>query len=207
MAKPVIFVSATIVLFFMSWTGWGAPLPEVPDGPPPEAEAPATPPGDEVVISPSPAPQAMAQGTSDPHYYPYRQQLSFRAGQSGDLSLKDFNDPVFGFQYLFPGFLSPKLEAGADLHGEGNGHVHVGIRWIRDERLYFRPSVKIGLDHRAEAKDGLATLIHFENYFARLSATLEYVFWSPYSVRLEPELLVGFEKPVVVVTLGLSRGW
>lgn len=202
----MIFVSATIVLFFISWTGsWASPLPEAPDSPEQDVAPPAPPPSDEMAVSPAPLP--VVAKAADPRYYPYAQQLTFRLGRAAEFPVKDFNDSVVGFQYLFPKFLSPKIEAGADLHDEGRGHIHAGLRWIHNERLYFRPSVKIAIDHRVEAKDGLATLTDFKNYFARLSGTLEYVFWNPYSVRLEPELLVGFEKPVVVITLGLSHGW
>jgi hypothetical protein len=99
------------------------------------------------------------------------------------------------------------LEAGADLHKNGRGHFHVGVRWYWFERSYFRPSLKASLDHFMDSSEGLATLARRKDWFARGSATLEYVVWNPYSVRFENELLINFDSVDYVVTLGVSRGW
>jgi hypothetical protein len=143
----------------------------------------------------------------DPQYYPYQQQLTVRYGQASDFPSFKFNDSIIGFQYLFPKFLAPKLEAGADLHRNGIGHIHAGARYMWLERSYFRPSLKIGVDNLVDSSSGLATFATIDNYYLRGTATLEYVVWNPYSVRLEVELLMGLTKQISEYTLGLSRGW
>lgn len=140
-------------------------------------------------------------------YYPYHQQLTFRGGRASDFPKLEFDDSVLGFQYLFPKFLAPKLEAGADLHQDGRGHLHVGVRWIYFQRSYFRPSVKLAFDHLADSEEGLATLTRSENYFLRGSGTVELVVWNPFSLRLEAEMLINFDDTMLVLTAGLSRGW
>ncbi len=142
-----------------------------------------------------------------PRYYPYQQQLTFRFGQAGNFPKISLDDNVLGFQYMFPKFLSPRLEAGADLHDEGVGHVHIGTRWFYNERGYFRPSAKISLDAKLDAKENLATFASIQNYYLRTTGTLEYVVWNPYSVRLETEFFFGSKNSLFELSLGISRGW
>jgi hypothetical protein len=130
-----------------------------------------------------------------------------RGGKDAKVPKLKWDNDVIGFQYLFPKFLAPKLEAGADLVEGGNGHLHVGWRHIYFERSYFRPGYKLSLDHFAESKEGLATLTKINNYFARVTGTLEYVVWNPYSVRLEAEIFWNLSTTRSMVTVGLSRGW
>ncbi len=208
MSKPAIFVSGTIVLIFLTQGALASPQSDSSLSTPPGAEsmAPSAPPDENLSISEAPHVDGVPP-VSPPRYYPYRQALTFRGGLASDFPKTTFDDNVLGFQYLFPKFLSPKIEAGADLHKEGNGHIHFGVRWIYSERSYFRPSGKISLDHMVESKENLATFAKPENYYARFSGTLEYVVYNPLSLRLEPELLLGFKDSILVVTLGLSHGW
>jgi hypothetical protein len=206
MSKLAIFVSATIVLIFSSTPSFAAPPLAVPESQEEEAKWPEGKPDENMSIAQPPDP-ALPVPEAEARYYPYRQALTFRGGLASDFPKASFNDTVLGFQYLFPKFLSPKLEAGADLHEDNIGHLHVGLRWIAWEREYFRPSGKVSLDHLADADERLATLTRIDNYYVRLSGTLEYVVWNPYSLRLEHELLVNLDRCWQVVTLGISRGW
>lgn len=211
MSKLVIFVSATIVLILSPPAAQASPQRsttlesnEDKDGATTsEPEEPI----DENLSIVEPPPLSGKPNGFLPRYYPYRQQLTFRAGQTSGLNKTHFEDLVLGFQYLFPKFLSPKLEAGADLHVDGEGHLHAGLRWIANERGMFRPSYKISIDHLAVAEDRLATLTRIDNYYLRFSGTLEYVFWNPISIRLEPEVIANLKDSQLIVTLGLSRGW
>lgn len=206
MAKLILFVSATIVGIFISLEAVASPKQEL-----------AAPAGEEVTESAKEIDSNMAVTTppestrkakvKDPGYYPYHQALTVRLGYESKFPEFDFENWMLGFQYLFPKFLSPKLEAGADLIDEGNGHLHIGMRTIYREKAYFRPSLKWAIDHLAEPRDGLATLTKIDNYFARGSATLEYVFWNPVSVRLEAEVLANLKTTRMMYVLGLSRGW
>lgn len=206
MSKLRIFVSATFVLIFVSSASFASPQDQVPDAPKEADPWPTKPPDENLSISDAPRVKGHPR-PADPRYYPYQQALTFRYGQAGDLSSSKFNDNMTGFQYLFPKFLSPKLEAGADLHDGGKGHIHAGARWIAWERSYFRPSAKVGLDHLVDSSENLATFAKIENLYVRATATLEYVMWNPYSVRLEGEILVSTKTAIGEVTLGLSRGW
>jgi hypothetical protein len=206
MSKLAIFVSATIVLIFSAAQARANPQDTVPEKKA-EAEDDAVRPIDENLNLAEAPPVQGSPKFTPPAYYPYRQQLTFRAGAGSDLPKITVDDYVLGFQYLFPKFLSPKLEAGADLHKGGRGHLHAGLRWIFFERSYFRPSYKIAIDHFADSKEGLATLAEIDNYYARFGATLEQVFWNPMSLRLEAELVGNFRYTEMVMTLGLSRGW
>ena len=206
MSKLPIIVSATIVLIFSCSVGLAAPERSVPKSDVSPSVWPENKTDENLSVSQPPAPNGKPP-PPDARYYAYRQALTFRAGMASDFPDVEFKDVVLGFQYLFPKFLSPKLEAGADLYEEGRGHLHVGMRWFMWERSYFRPSGKIGLDHRAESEERLATLTKIDNYYVRLSGTLEYVVWNPFSLRLEHELLINFDNTQTALTLGLSRGW
>jgi hypothetical protein len=193
-------------LIFTSSPSSASPQEQAPDSPEQENPWPTTPIDQDLSIAKPPRLDHPPEPI-DAHYYPYQQQLTFRYGQASDFPKINVNDNVTGFQYLFPKFLSPKLEAGADLHDGGRGHIHAGARWIYLERSYFRPSLKLGLDHLINANENLATLTQIDNMYLRTTATLEYVTWNPYSLRLEAELLFGSKNTVAEMTLGLSRGW
>jgi hypothetical protein len=206
MSKLRIFVSATIVLIFAG-TLQAAPQPEIPEGNEPPTEEITRPPDENMSITPAPALDPATVPPGDAHYYPYRQQMTFRGGVASDFPKISLDDSVLGFEYLFPKFLSPKLEAGADLHENGRGHIHAGARWIYFERSYWRPSLQAGLDHYIDSKVGIATLARKEDWYVRGGLTEEYVVWNPYSLRLEQEMLVNFDNVRLVLTLGVSRGW
>jgi hypothetical protein len=206
MSKLLIFVSATIVLIFANAPTFAAPPAVSPEPPEEKSTWPDGKPDENLSITNAPDP-VLPTPQADAHYYPYRQALTFRTGLSSDFPKINFDETVFGFQYLFPKFLSPKLEAGADLQEHNRGHLHAGLRWFAWEREYFRPSGKISLDHLAESKERLATLTRIDNYYVRLSGTIEYVVWNPYSIRVEHELLINLDRCWQVMTLGISRGW
>jgi hypothetical protein len=206
MSKLPIFVSATFVLIFNARLGFASPQDQAPPTQQSEEVWPQTPLNSDMKISEPPRVTEVPP-PSDPHYYPYQQQLTVRYGQATNLPKINVNDNVTGFQYLFPKFLSPKLEAGADLHDGGTGHIFVGTRWIAYERSYFRPALKLSLDHLVNSTENLATLSSIDNYYLRSTASLEYVVWNPYSLRADAEFLINFKKTSGEMTLGLSRGW
>lgn len=208
MAKLLIFVSATIVAILLNASAHAAPHSELPDSPDPgqdEAVEPRRPDENMALTQP---PQVSGQPPPpEVRYYNYQQALSFRAGLASDFPKLGFTDSVTGFSYLFPKFLSPKLEAGADLHENGRGHLYAGTRWIYFQRSYFRPSAKLALDHYVDAKYGLGTLARKEDWFLRGGGSLEYTFWNPYSIKLDLEMMVNFDETKVLMALGFSRGW
>lgn len=207
MSKLTVFVSATIVAFFPPLVE-ASPHAETHLGDDAQESSAAGKSLDEnMTISDAPEAPTVLKRSRSARYYPYQQALTFRVGRISDFPKLDFSDSIFGFQYLFPKFLSPKLEAGADLHEGGNGHLHVGWRYIANERSYFRPSAKFGISHFVESKDGLANLAKLENYYLRISGALEYTVYNPYSIRIEPEFAVNFDHIRFLITLGLSRGW
>lgn len=209
MSKLAIFVSATIVLIF----SYGPLVQAAPQEIMPEetslhpVEGSESRPIDENMSMVEAKPVQTKPDIQPPPYYPYRQQLTLRIGKASRVGKIDFDDDILGFQYLFPKFLSPKLEAGADLHKNGKGHIHVGLRWIFFERDYFRPSYKISLDHKVDSDERLASFAEIDNYYARLTGTLEYVIWNPTSIRLEAEQLSNFRYSEWILSIGLSRGW
>ncbi len=206
MTNSTIFVSATIVAIFLGLKVEASPTTELKDleAAEPQSESRAL--DDNMAVSEAPAIKVKPAPT-DARYYPYQQALTFRSGYESDFPKLGVEDWVLGFQYMFPKFLSPKLEAGADLHKEGVGHLHVGVRWIYNEKTYFRPSLKLAFDHRIDSKDGIATLGEFKNYYVRAGGTLEYVAWNPYSIRLDNEFLINWDKMRYLILLGISRGW
>ncbi len=206
MSNSKIFVSATIVVILLGPYVQASPSTDVRTIEASEPEAETRTLDDNMAVSEPPALHAKPP-PADARYYPYQQALTFRTGYESDLPKMGVEDWVLGFQYMFPKFLSPKLEAGADLHREGRGHLHLGVRWIYFEKTYFRPSLKLAFDHFADSAEGLATLSEVENYYVRGGGTLEYVAWNPYSVRLDSEILVNFNKTRLLLLLGLSRGW
>jgi hypothetical protein len=208
MSKLTIFVSATIVLI-LPWSRYSAaaPQPEIPPDSPVEErvqEAPL----DENLSLTEPPPLGKPAPPANQRYYTYQQALTLRGGFGLDLSGDtDEVQRVLGAQYMLPSFLSPRVEIGADLHNDGNGHIHVGLRKVFSERGYFHPSLKAGLDHLVDSKENLATFTHINNYYLSTAGTIEFVVWNPYSLRLEEELLFGLKKTWSITTLGLSRAW
>lgn len=206
MANSKIFVSTTIVAIFLGPMVQASPSLEVENLNAAEPQGESRVLDDNMAVSEVP-PMAAPPPPPDPRYYPYHQALTFRTGYESDFPKLGVEDWVLGFQYMFPKFLSPKLEAGADLHREGRGHLHIGARWIWFEKSYFRPSVKLAFDHFADSVQGIATLSEFKNYYLRSGGTLEYTFANPYSVRFESEVVVNFQKTRLLILLGISRGW
>lgn len=202
----LIFILAVTSCVFSPRRSFASPQSDVPESPSQEETWPKLPPDENLSIA-TPPPLTEPPPPPDARYYSYPQAFTFRLGLASDLSPLNFQDNVVGFEYLFPKFLSPKLEAGADLHNDGNGHIHAGARWFWHERSYFRPSVKLAADHFVVSAESLGTLTHIDNYFVRASGTLEYVIWNPYSLRVEHELLFNHKKQSTEFTLGLSRGW
>jgi hypothetical protein len=206
MSKVWILVSGIIILFSLR-SARAAPQPEIPEGNDPVEVEVSHPLDENMVMAPAPQVDAKSVPVAQSRYYPYRQQMTFRAGMASDFPKINMNDSVLGFEYLFPKFLSPKLEAGADLHENGRGHIHAGARWIFNERSYWRPSLQASVDHFLDSKVGLATFARKEDWYLRGGITAEYVVWNPYSLRLEQEMLVNFDNVTIVTTLGVSRGW
>jgi len=206
MSKLLIFVSATIVLFLADSPSYGSPQEHMPPEPAQHNEEVYKKPDENMIISPAKPLNTPVLKTS-PRHYNYQQAFTFRLGKSETLRGEGSDGMVVGFHYLFPKFLSPKYEAGADLHQDGRGHILAGIRWIYAERSDFRPSLKLSIDHLADPIKGMATMFLRENWFLRVGGTLEYVIWNPYSLRLESEVVVNLGSQFHVLTLGLSRGW
>ena len=208
MSKLTIFVSSTIVLILSGGSVWASPQNQAPEDQSVPTPWPSGPPPENMQISQPPKIHSSEVPAPNARYYAYHQQLTFRIGVDAEASdLKSPSDIVIGFQYLFPKFLSPKLEAGADLHSDGLGHVHGGARWIFNERGYFRPSLKAALDIMLIGAEGLATFTKYDNFYLRSGGTIEYVMWNPYSIRLEIEGLIGPKETFLEGTVGISRGW
>src|SRR4051812_3586492 len=119
MSKLPFFVSATFVLIFAAAEPIAAsPQKQAPSAPSEESPWPDTPLSDDLSVAQPPQSRATQQ-TPDARYYPYHQALTFRLGQVADIGDLNSRDMLIGFQYQFPRFLSPKIEAGADLHNDG----------------------------------------------------------------------------------------
>lgn len=207
MSKLAIFVSATIVLILTSLRAGAAPQPEVPPDSPTEEKVQERAVDENMAIA-EPAPLTHVPPPANQRYYAYRQALTVRGGIGIDLSNdEDSTQKVLGVQYTLPRFLSPRWEIGADLHNDGNGHIHFGLRRVFYERDFFRPSMKAGLDHWVDSKENLATFGHSKNYFFQATGTIEFVVWDPFSIRLEQEFLFGIKKTWTVSTVGLTYGF
>jgi hypothetical protein len=212
MSKLTVFVSATIVLILLQTKSWAAPSPDVPDAPKTQDQngsaAEALPPGENMSITPAPPVPKVPAKDPSLRYYTAKQALTVRGGIAMNLSDNDAEtENLLGVQYLVPKFLSPRIEIGADLHTDDSGHIHAGLRKLFSERSYFRPSVKAGLDVLLIGEEQLASAGNINNYYMRTGAAIEYVFWNPYSVRLEAEILFGLKRTQSEFSLGLSRGW
>lgn len=207
MSKSVFLA---IALVLNSASVWASPTREAPppakQEPEPESRRDLDP--NMSLTTPTPDPELSDEHDPvDPAYYAYEQALTFRLGVTSATDAFDPSKLVIGFQYLLPKFLSPKFEIGADAVDRGRGHVFGGLRWIGNERGFFRPSVKLSVDHLFEGAKSLSTLAHHENYFARGSATLEWIVAPPTSLRLELEGLANIDTSLVIVALGVTRNW
>jgi hypothetical protein len=207
MSKLGAIVSATIVLIFAHPRVAASPQEDFPEDKTTQTAPPSQPIDDNMSISEPPHVDGSTVKGAQPRYYPYHQEFTIRAGLSSTLYPWQASEHIWGFQYMLPRFLSPKFEAGADLHEEGEGHVHLGVRWILRQRSYFRPSYKLGLDHHLESKENLATFARLSNYYVRGAVALEFTVDNPISVRLEMEVLVGSKDTLGAGTAGLTYGW
>lgn len=205
MSKSVFLFTALVL---NSASLWASPTHEIPPAAKQQSEPETGKRLDsDMIIAPAPEPDLSEVEPEDSGYYSYQQALTFRLGLATDTDAFNPSQLVMGFQYLLPKFLSPKFEIGADAIDRGRGRVFGGLRWIGNERGFFRPSVKLSLDHLFEGSKGLSTLAHHENYFARASATLEWMVSAPVSLRLELEGLANVDTSSVVLTVGASRNW
>ena len=117
------------------------------------------------VISTLPKPsKEELQKENQVEFYPYIQSMSPRI--SFKINAQDVKDTeaVYGLLYLIPRFKSPQWEAGADLTGSGNGSIHLSKRFIINERDYFRPYYKYGLNLSIMPQEKLATFLNVKNY-------------------------------------------
>lgn len=149
----------------------------------------------------------MPTEASRTYVYPYRQQLVPRVGY---VRSNDDDDPhtyMFGISYLWPRYVSPQAEIGADLVNKYGGHINFGIKHIVFERGFFRPFWLWGITHEAVPEDRLATFVNLENYYLRIAVGFEDVIKLPKSVRLEAEALAGTDKQMFKVCLGYSWGF
>lgn len=207
MSKLAALVSATIVLIFAHPRAFASPQEDFPEDTSPEATAAPKPIDENMSISEAPHVDGTSMKKPSLRYYPYTQEFTIRTGLASTLYPWQASEHVVGFQYMLPKFLSPKFEAGADLHGNGEGHLHFGLRWILRERSYFRPSYKLALDHHLESKENLATVARLSNYYIRGGVAVEFTVWNPVSVRLEMESFISTKDTWGEGTLGLTYGW
>jgi hypothetical protein len=206
MSKSPWIVSATFVWFLLAQAAFASPSSKWPEASPePAKEAVPKALDENMILSAPPALKENPEPPSAP-YYPYLQALTVRSGNVSDFPKLGFGEGFIGAQYLYPRFLSPKLEIGADLHPDGRGHIHAGLRTIYFERSLLRPSVKLGVDHFLDSKNGIASLGDTKAWFVRGSAIVERVLLGPVSLRLDAELLANFRTIKMEFSLGLSYG-
>ena len=203
-------VSATIVAFCINFASWAAPQNTMPDQSPAiKSEEPSRREENMNVTKPQmDADSSLNQKFENFEFFPFRQSLTVRMGAAAPVS--DFKDTetIIGFTYMFPKFLSPRFEAGADVHNKDDkGHVHAGFREIFFERDRLRPSLKYGVSHEVHANEGLGSFANNKHYFGRGSAALDYSLNQDLALRVEVEALVGIAKQWASASAGLSFCW
>lgn len=208
MTKLVPIVSATIVVFLLCLNAEAAPIGVIVDATPGRPEQKVLKQNENMSISqPGPLPEG-ALSKPLPDYYPFRQALTIRLGQSAPLNDTKDTDTFVGFSYMFPAFLSPHFEAGSDVQSRGDkGHIHANIRMIFRERRILRPSLTLGVGHMVEASEALASFANYRNYFLRSGAAIDLSYGYNWSGRLELEIFLGAKDYYVAPSLGLVRNW
>ena len=157
-----------------------------------------------LMLSPPPTPHVVPPRA---RYYPYRQSLGFHLGA---FSSNDGAHPwtwLIGINYLWPRFLSPQVELGADVVANFGGHLNFVIRHILRQRNYVRPYYSWGITHEVTASEGLASFSNYKNYYLRLAIGAEIVRKLPRSARFELGGIAGAKKYGSYFTFGWAWGW
>ncbi len=189
--------------------------PRVPPGKPPGPSSPVTPTGptepsrelEEYNLIATPPAQPLPPEASRTYIYPYRQALTPRIGLVTSTDDDEPDTSLLGILYLWPRYLPPQAEIGADFVNKRGGHINFSVRDIFFERGYFRPFWLWGITHEVVPEDRLATFVNIENYYFRVALGMEEVIVLPQSFRLELELLAGTRKQMAIVSAGCSWGF
>lgn len=146
---------------------------------------------------------------SSEYFYPYRRSVSPRLGTLFNSS--EYADDksilyLVGFQLLFQDQFRRSFEGGLDLVSNGTGRAHFSHRWFHS-RSRFRPFSKVGLGVKIIPKNGLATLVKFDNWQARGAIGFEHLLLAPLSFRCELEAAVGPRDFEAAIVAGYSWAW
>ena len=144
------------------------------------------------------------------YYYPYLHSISPRLGfilDAADLSKGGAIPVILGFTYLSPNYRSPQWEVGADLLTTSIGQISAAKRWIVTPRSSFRPFYKLGMTHKVQPDEQLASFTNFKNYYIEGTVGIEDLLAPPMSIRMDLVLQVGTEDVWVGAIFGYSWAW
>lgn len=160
------------------------------------------------IAEPPPLPEAAKRKRSE-YFYPFRQALTVRMGQTAKTYGSDdfpIHVQLGGVLYLYQTSARVHYEGGADLLSDGSGALHFGERFVFSKGA-FRPYGKLAVGVRIIPKDQLATFLRFEYYQFRAAAGFEALIYRSNSLRLETELIANQQSSSVGISLGYVSAW
>jgi hypothetical protein len=150
-----------------------------------------------------------SDGGASEYFFPYRQALSPRLGTAWNSEAASDGESLLylaGFQFRAQSRRLKNYEAGIDLISDSTGRLSVARHWFFS-RARFRPFAKAGGALKLVPREGLATVLKLENYFARGAIGFEQMLLTPLSFRMELEAAAGLEAFEVIVSAGYSWAW
>ncbi|RME14718.1 MAG: hypothetical protein D6797_08155 [Bdellovibrio sp.] len=142
-------------------------------------------------------------------YYPYLHAFTPLVG--GIIDIKNIQNTkeiiwTLGFSYLFKKYYSPKWEVLMEISSNSLAFLHLSKRWIWNEKLGFRPYIKLGALSKVLPQGGLASFSDFKNYFLECSLGMEDLVTTAWSFRLESNLAISSQNLYFFLKMGYSWG-
>lgn len=154
------------------------------------------------------AERGAARDTKVAKYFRYRQSISPRLGlYLNSQSVADSIPYVLGIRYMLPSDTNPYYELGADLDARAAGTVSLDYRHIFRSTHPFRPYLTAGGALRVFSKEGLGTLVNYQNLIARSSLGVEQLMIASASLRLDLQFGIGLKTQSIILSLGYSWAW
>ena len=153
--------------------------------------------------------QNLSRLGGEDYYFPYTSALAVRMGLWTDLAETSSGSDLefaIGFDYTIESYYSPHWEVGVDLTSDDFGLISFGSKHTWNEKGIYRPFYKLGVTHKLNPDDRLASLTNYKNYMALAALGFENSLRGVVSLRLDLELTVGVRDVLIFFYTGISWG-
>lgn len=200
--KQILLVLFSTLVFTKLW----ASSPEVKPVLPSETETEVRSAEDLDAFSLSPSPPVPPATLSEKeYYYAFEHSLSPRFGYQYDFHDKK-NKFSGGFSYNHISPIGESYEFNLDFLG-GKGRFDIAKKKILNYSGRLRYNFKYMLAVDLNPKDGLATILKYQNYYIAAGTGFEFTIFDPASIRLDIEIFQSTERTIAAAFIGYAFAW